>query len=201
MITDRRAARGRDLAALVAEAIRGGADVVQLRDKEAPDASLAAEARRLLDVTRPAGVPLIVNDRIAVALAAGADGVHLGQSDASLAEARTALGPRAIIGRSTHTPEQAVLAEREGFDYIGVGPVFGTPTKPDYDPVGLELVRFAATSLDVPFVAIGGIDETNVDSVRSAGARAVAVVRALMGAEDPRVSAARLRGSAEAPSR
>src|SRR5262245_4881146 len=127
VITDAAAAKGRDLADVVRAAIRGGADVVQLRDKNASDAELVKTANRLLAGTRTAGVPLIVNDRIAVAKQSGADRVHLGQDDASYADARAALGKDAIIGRSTHSPEQAVLAEEEGFDYVGVGPVYGTP--------------------------------------------------------------------------
>ena len=130
----------------------------------------------------------------AAAKASGADGVHLGQDDASYAEARAELGPAALIGRSTHSPEQALAAEKEGFDYIGVGPVFGTPTKPDYVPVGLDLVRFAAKNVKVPFVAIGGIDASNVFQVRQAGARAVAVVRAVMASQDPERTARELTG-------
>lgn len=183
------------MADVVRAAIRGGADVIQLRDKRASDADLVKAARRLLAVTRTAGVPLIVNDRIAVARKSGAEGVHLGQDDASYAEAREALGPRALIGRSTHSPEQALAAEEEGFDYIGVGPVFGTPTKPDYKPVGLEMVGYASRNIHIPFVAIGGIDASNVERVRKAGAKAVAVVRAVMAAPDPESAARRLAGT------
>jgi thiamine-phosphate pyrophosphorylase len=189
VITDADAVRGRALSDIVRAAIEGGADVVQLRDKKAPDAELIRAAECLLRVTRPMGIPLIINDRVNVAKASGADGVHLGQGDGSLREARTALGEDAIIGRSTHSREQALSAEAEGFDYIGVGPVFQTPTKPLVEPVGLELVRFAAENLRIPFVAIGGIDASNVEKVRQSGARAAAVVRAVMGAADPKRAA------------
>jgi thiamine-phosphate pyrophosphorylase len=122
----------------------------------------------------------------------GADGVHLGQEDGPLSAARALLGDEAIIGRSTHSPEQALAAAKEGFDYIGIGPVFLTPTKPAYRAVGLELVRFAAKNVAIPFVAIGGIDASNVRQVRAAGARAVAVVRAVMAAERPDEAARQL---------
>ncbi|HTL71013.1 MAG TPA: thiamine phosphate synthase [Candidatus Eisenbacteria bacterium] len=185
VIADAAAAAGRPLEDVVRAAVRGGADVIQYRDKAGRDLDMTETAKRLLAITRPAGVPLIVNDRVAVARAAAADGVHLGQDDGPIADARAALGEGAIVGRSTHSPEQASAADREGADYIGVGPVFGTPTKPDYVPVGLDLVRFAAGHVTVPFVAIGGIDASNAATVRRAGARTVAVVRAVSAAADP----------------
>ena len=184
----------RRLEQVVEQAIRGGAGVVQLRDKNASDSELLRQALTLLPVTRRYRVPLVVNDRVPVAKQAGADGVHLGQQDGTLADARRELGERAIIGRSTHSPEQALEAEREGFDYIGVGPVVATPTKPGRPGVGLELVRFAAANLRIPFVAIGGIDENNLEEVLAAGARSVAVVRAVMGADDPERAAQVLLG-------
>ncbi len=169
--------------------MRGGASVVQLRDKKADKDSLLRSAKSLLTVTKRLGIPLIVNDHVDVARESGADGVHLGQEDGSLIEARHALGDEALIGRSTHSPEQALAAEKEGFDYIGVGPVYATPTKPGRAAVGLEFVRFAAANLEVPFVAIGGIDETNALDVLRSGARTIAVVRALTGRSDPRAAA------------
>lgn len=184
---------GPDIVARVRLAVNGGADVVQLRDKALADTDMIDLARRILAVTRPAGVPLIINDRLNVAQASGADGVHLGQEDGSLEAARRSLGEAALIGRSTHTPDQGAEAEREGFDYIGVGPVFATPTKPTYHPVGLEYVRWAAENLSVPFVAIGGIDADNAVRVREAGARAVAVVRAVLGAAQPDLAAQRIK--------
>lgn len=193
VIVDAEAARGRDLAEITRRAIKGGADVIQLRDKKASDEILLRGAKALLTVTQAAGVPLIINDRVPVAQAAGADGVHLGQEDGTLREARQILGEEALIGRSTHSPEQALGAQKEGFDYIGIGPVFQTPTKPGYKPVGLELVRFAAEHISVPFVAIGGIGIENADLVKRAGAKAVAVVRAVAGADDPQKAAVLLK--------
>lgn len=166
--------------------------MLQLRDKTANDRELIGQAKELLTIARQYGALLIVNDRIEVAQAAGADGVHLGQDDRSLAQARAILGPKAIVGRSTHSPEQALAAEREGFDYIGVGPVFATPTKPAYRPAGLRLVRFAAKNIRIPFVAIGGIDASNAGEVVKAGAKTVAVVRAMFGVADPKQAAERL---------
>jgi thiamine-phosphate pyrophosphorylase len=190
VITDPSA--GKNLLAVVRSAIAGGANVVQLRDKKASRAELVAKAKELLKVTRELGVPLILNDDAQAAKEAGCDGVHLGQDDGPLTAAREILGENAIIGRSTHSPEQALAAEQEGFDYIGVGPIFGTPTKPTYAPVGLDLVRFAATRIKIPFVAIGGIDVSNVSEVRAAGAQTVAVVRAIMAAPNPAQVAQRL---------
>lgn len=192
MIADRAAAGKRNLEQLVSLAIDGGADAVQYRDKFAHESDYLDEARRLRFITLQRGIPFIVNDSIKVAKECGADGVHLGQDDASLEEARRVLGPDAIVGRSTHSPEQGTKAEAEGFDYIGVGPVFATPTKPDYVPAGIAYVRFAADNLHVPFVAIGGIDETNVGQVTEEGAQTVAVVRAVIGAEDPRAAAEKI---------
>ncbi len=177
--------KGRDLAALAEAAIRGGADVLQLRNKTASDKEFLAEAKVLRSLTHHMGVPLIVNDRLQLARECGADGVHLGQDDGTLVQARQLLGENALIGRSTHSAEQALAAEREGFDYIGVGPVYATPTKPGRAAVGLELVRFASKNIKIPFVAIGGIDENNIYEVLKAGAKCVAVVRSLMGSDNP----------------
>ena len=186
VITDPQAIGRRSILDVVKEAVEGGASVIQLRDKKASDARLVKTAKSLLKLTRPKGIPLIINDRIRVAKLSGADGVHLGQEDESLEKARAILGDRAIVGRSTHSEAQAIEAQEEGFDYIGIGPVFKTPTKPAYMPVGLKLVRFVAKDLRVPFVAIGGIDGTNIGKVRKAGARTVAVVRAVMADPNPR---------------
>jgi len=193
VITDREALQYGTLAEVVAAALDGGADVIQLRDKKAADKELVETAGALLKITRPRGVPLIINDRVEVAKASGADGLHLGQGDGSLQAARLALGPDVIIGRSTHSEDEALKAEQDGFDYIGVGPVFPTPTKPSYSPVGLALVRFAASNLKVPFVAIGGIGLQNIAEVRLAGAHTVAVVRAVMASAHPREAVMTLR--------
>lgn len=188
VITDPKTGDHLSLTEVVRQAVAGGASVVQLRDKKASDAELVDCAKALLKITRPKRVPLIINDRIIVAKLAGADGVHLGQEDASLEDARKILGKEAIIGRSTHSQAQAIEAQEEGFDYIGVGPVFKTPTKPKLRPVGLGLVEFAARKLRIPFVAVGGIDERNVEQVKKSGAKTVAVVRAVMRSKDPKRS-------------
>ncbi|MBI4432619.1 MAG: thiamine phosphate synthase [Candidatus Omnitrophica bacterium] len=185
VITQANAVRKMTLLEAVSRAVESGASVIQLRDKEASNAELAGLAKEILAITRPKGVALVINDRALVAKLTGADGLHLGQEDGPLEAARLLLGKKAILGRSTHSPEEALAAEREGFDYIGVGPVFATPTKPDYQPVGIDLVRYAARNIAIPFVAIGGIDASNIRAVLDAGAKTVAVVRAVMAAEDP----------------
>ncbi len=193
VILDRTAARGRDLALVAEAAVDGGADVLQLRDKTASTSVFIVEAKRILAVTQRHGVPLIINDRADVALASDADGVHLGQDDLPITVARRILGSRKIIGRSTHSLEQALEAEREGADYLGVGPIFATPTKPDYAPIGLTLVSAVAARMQRPWAAIGGIDTCNVATVVRAGARCVAVVRAVVAADDPRAAARQLK--------
>lgn len=168
----------------------GGAEVVQLRRK-GEDARLTLRlAERCRELLPPGGATLfVVNDRVDIAMAAGADGVHLGQDDLPLAAARR-LWPEGLVGRSTHSLGQALAAQAEGADYIGVGPVWTTPTKPGRPAVGLELVRaVAAAGLRIPWVAIGGVDATNVDAVLAAGARAVAAVRAVTAAPDPEAAA------------
>lgn len=185
MIVDRAAAGARDLLTLADAAIQGGADVIQLRDKQSAPDLLLPLARQLRILTQQRDIPLIINDHAGVAANAGADGVHLGQDDASIAEARRILGAGRLVGKSTHSLEQAVAAEREGADYIGCGPVFATPTKPDYGSVGLELVRRVTERVRVPVVCIGGIDVERAGAVAAAGGRCVAVVRAVCAAPDP----------------
>ena len=193
VIVDRSAAGRRDLADIASAAIRGGADVIQLRDKTASDRQVLEEARRLLPLTRAAGIPLILNDRIDVARAAGADGVHLGQEDLPVCEARSLLGPGRLIGKSTHSVEQALAAEAEGPDYLGIGPVFPTPTKPDTGSVGTGLIGEVAARVRLPIVCIGGIDCGNIEQVLRAGAERVAVVRAVCGVGDPEAAARALK--------
>jgi len=192
VVTGPGAGKNDSLEKTVKEAVEGGADVIQLRDKNATEDTLLKMARALLKILRPRGVPLIINDSVRVAKLSGADGVHLGQDDGALGEARSILGKEAVIGRSTHSRKQAKEAEKEGFDYIGVGPVFKTPTKPSAAPVGLDLVRFASQNIHIPFVAIGGIDIDNIREVREAGAKIIAVARAVCGAKDPRKACEKL---------
>jgi thiamine-phosphate pyrophosphorylase len=187
---------GRELAGVLAPALAGGVDVVQLRDKTATDEQLLAAAqiaRRLCD---GAGALLILNDRPDLVAATGADGCHVGQDDIDVAAARALAGPQALVGRSTHSPGD--IAAAGDADYIGVGPVHATPTKPGRPAVGLDLVRHAAGHAPVPFFAIGGIDAGNVGAVLAAGARRIAVVRAIAEAADPRAAAAHLRAALDA---
>ena len=193
VILDRAALGARDLTDVAAAAIRGGADVLQLRDKTASTPSLINDARRLLPLTRHAGIPLIINDCIEAVRSVNADGVHLGQEDRPIQEARAILGPGALIGQSTHSLEQARAAQRAGADYIGLGPIFPTPTKPTYDSVGTALIRQVVTAVSLPVVCIGGIDERTVDDVVRAGAPCVAVVRAVCGASNPEGAARMLK--------
>ncbi|MEO8966542.1 MAG: thiamine phosphate synthase [Solirubrobacteraceae bacterium] len=174
-------------------ALRGGVDIVQLRAKHAGDDALLEAAQRYRRACDAAGALLIVNDRPDLAVAAHADGVHVGQDDISVARARAELGPDALIGLSTHSPAQIDAATTAGADYTGVGPVHATPTKPGRPAVGLELVRYASVHAAVPFFAIGGIDGALVGAVVGAGASRVAVVRAITQAPDPEAAARELR--------
>lgn len=163
-------------------ALRGGVDVIQLRSKVLSDRSLLDLGRTVRSMTRRMRKLFILNDRPDLALALCADGVHLGQGDIPMREARKILaGRRMLIGKSTHNLKQAVAAQSEGADYIGFGPVFGTPTKPDYLPIGLDDIGFLQRKIRIPFVVIGGINRSNVESVLQAGADRVAVVRAIFG--------------------
>jgi len=177
-------------------ALRGGVDIVQLRDKDAGDDELLAAAARFRAACDAHGALFVLNDRPDLVEAAGADGVHVGQDDLPVAEARALVGPERLVGLSTHTPAQVDAAA--GVDYIGVGPVHATPTKAGRAAVGLDLVRYAARAARVPFFAIGGIDATNAAAVIDAGATRIAVVRAIAHAADPEAAARELRGATEA---
>lgn len=185
---------GRPLAEVLRPALRGGADLFQLREKEAPDQEVLAaahEARALCDET---GALFILNDRPDLVEAAGADGVHVGQEDLPVPEARAIVGADRIVGLSTHAPAQ--LATATGADYVVVGPVHETPTKPGRPATGTAYVRHAAAQgLGVPWFAIGGIDESTVGEVVAAGARRIVVVRAIAQAADPERAARSLRAA------
>ena len=176
-----------DLADFLESAVRGGVDIVQIREKELADRALLGALSEARDVTRRLGVPLVVNDRVDLAVLAEADFVHVGQDDLPVEAARR-FG--VSVGLSTHARAEIDAAAA---DYIGVGPVYATPTKAGRPAVGLELVRYAATNARVPWFAIGGIDATNVAEVVAAGARRVAVVRAIGDAPDPARAARELR--------
>lgn len=175
------------------QALRGGADILQLRSKTLLDKEFLEIGKKLQRVARKRRKLFIINDRPHIAKLLGADGLHLGQDDLSLKEARKIVGNKMILGKSTHSLKQALQAEKEGADYIGVGPVFQTPTKPNYPSVGLKLVSQVAKRIRIPFVAIGGIDAGNVRQVAAAGASCVAVVRAVFAAKDPKKAAHRLK--------
>ncbi|WP_127532650.1 thiamine phosphate synthase [Paenibacillus kobensis] len=176
---------GRPLADVIEQTLIGGADVIQLRDKFSSEQEILEQARVLRELTRRYGVPLIINDYIDIAIMVDADGVHLGQEDLNLAVARRRLGPDRIIGISTHSLEQALAAQAGGADYIGVGPVYPTGTKPGRTAVTTSYVREAADHVKIPFVAIGGITLDNIDTVLEAGATRVCAVSAVVGADDP----------------
>ena len=199
LVTDRSLARGRASSDVVREAVTGGVTCVQLREKNCGTREFMEEARAVRAATRALGVPLIVNDRVDVALAVGADGVHLGQQDMAIADARRLGPPGWIIGVSAETVADAVRAEKEGADYIGVSPVFATPTKTDHaEPLGLEGLRAIRAATKLPLVAIGGIHAGNARDVIRAGADGLAVVSAIVSADFPREAAGQLRQEIEA---
>lgn len=180
------------------QALRGGADLLQLREKGMPDRALAALARRLTALAHRHGALLLVNDRADVAAAAGADGAHLGAGDLPIADARRILGPSAIIGATSHTLGEARAALVAGANYVSVGPVFATGTKPSLAPRGLAAVRQASRALEAPFFAVGGITPANARRVLRAGARRLAVCAAVIGARDPRAAARAIRRQLDA---
>ena len=183
-----------DLASRVEAAVRGGVDVVQLREKRARVEELLSLAEELRGICARGGALFTVNDDIELARLSEAAGVHLGQEDEPVAKAREILGPDAIVGRSAGTVEEAREAVREGADYLGVGTVFATPTKPDADVKGLALVEeVAREGLPLPWFAIGGITPETAPEVAAAGAPGFAVVRAILDAEDPESAARELR--------
>jgi len=196
VITDEKVSRGRSHLQVAEAAIRGGADVLQLRDKEAPGGRLYRVALGLRKLTREAKVPFIVNDRLDIALAVDADGVHVGQADLPASVARGLLGPGKILGVSADTIEQAVRAERDGADYLGVGPVFeARGTKADAGaPLGLDRIARIRRRCRLPIVAIGGIDAGNARKVREAGADAAAVISGIAAADDIERAVRRLKG-------
>ena len=195
VITDEKISRGRSHLQVAEAAILGGADVLQLRDKEASSGRLYRVALQLRKLTRDAEVPFIVNDRLDIALAVDADGVHVGQADLPASVAREIMGPGKILGVSVDTVEEAILAEKDGADYLGVGPVFeARGTKPDAgEPLGVERIARIRRHCRLPIVAIGGINAENVREVREAGAEAAAVISAVAAADDIAQAARRLK--------
>ena len=190
LITDRKLVPGGDLPVHLALALASlpvGKVAVQLREKDLDAGQLLSLARDILAVTRPLGVPLLINDRLDVALAAGADGVHLAGHSLSPAHARRLLGPNRLLGASAHSLSQAQAARDGGCDFATFGPIFNTPSKAAYGPpVGLDSLREAGRALaPFPLIALGGITPENAPLCRAAGARGVSVIRAVLGARDP----------------
>jgi len=176
---------GRSDEEILRAAIAGGAGIIQLRDKDCSRRALLEKAKVFRELTGKSNALLIINDHIDIALAVDADGVHLGQNDFPVPEARKLL-PSQIIGLSTHSLEQAMQAQKEGADYINIGPVFPTATKEKaHPPVGCEMVQVIAKSISIPFTVMGGITLDNIDAVLKAGARRIAVVTAITRAQDP----------------
>jgi len=183
---------------LLRAALAGGVDVLQLRDKHANDQTLLGAGELFRRVCDEHGALFVVNDRPDLAVACAADGVHLGQADGDLAAARRTVGDELLIGLSTHSPEQVDAGRDSVVDYLGVGPVWETTTKPGRAAVGLELVDYAARTAGKPFFAIGGIDAARAPLVLAAGAERLAVVRAIRDAPEPRRAASELRTAIEA---
>ena len=188
---------GRELAAVLGPALAGGVDVFQLREKDAGDDDLLAAAEIARELCAATGALFILNDRPELVAQTGADGAHVGQDDMTVSRARELAGPHALIGRSTHTPAQVDDAVATGADYLGVGTVHPTPTKPGRPAVGVELVTYAASTSTRPWFAIGGIEAETIGAVTAAGAGRAAVVRAITEAADPRAVAASLRAALE----
>ena len=183
-VTDSAWLHGRTLASCVREALAGGATFVQLREKHMSTDELVEEARTILPICREARVPFLIDDDVEAARLVGADGVHVGQSDTACAEARRILGPDAIVGVSAQTVEQAVAAEQAGADYLGVGALIPTPTKPDAVDVTPEELARICRAVKIPVVGIGGLHLSTVDILDGTGAAGAAVVSAIFAAED-----------------
>ena len=199
LVTDRELSLGRSLEEVVSEAVRGGVTVVQLREKDASTGEFIELARRLMTLLKPLRIPLIINDRVDVALAVDADGVHIGQSDMSYEDARRLLGPNKIIGLSVENFEDIEAANALDVDYIGISPVYGTPTKTDTaEPFGLEGLHKAVQMSAHPTVAIGGMNASTIAEVMAAGTDGVAVVSAICSAENIRKATSDLRAIVEA---
>lgn len=202
LVTDPRQTASRGLEATVSAAVAGGVTLVQLRDPNAHGRALVEQARALKALLTPLGIPLLVNDRVDVAIAADADGVHLGQDDMNPQDARALLGPDRILGLSVGNPQELAASDLSGVDYLGTGPVKATGTKADagkaIGAAGIATVR-ALTHL--PIVGIGGVDGAIVEDVIRAGANGIAVVSAICAAEDPKVAAAELYARVHAAQR
>jgi len=194
LVTDRGLARGRSTLDVVKAAVQGGVTCVQLREKDCSTLEFIEQAFAIKNFLRAGGVPLIINDRVDVALAIEADGVHLGQTDMPLDIAKKIVGDSMIIGISAESIEDAVEAEKGGADYLGVSPIYATPTKTDTAaPLGLEGLRAIRKAVRLPLVGIGGLNRENAAAVIENGGNGVAVVSAIVAADDPAAAAAEIK--------
>lgn len=197
-VTDRAwAADEEDFFHQIEAAVRGGAAIVQLREKRLEDDAFLAEARRFAALCRELGAVSIINDRPDIALAAGADGVHVGQDDLAAGRARALLGPGKLLGVSAHSRTEALRARAAGADYLGVGAAFATGTKADATPISRETIRAVTAAVDIPAVAIGGVSRENILELRGLGLAGVAVVSGIFGQKHPEAAARELRALAE----
>ena len=197
-VTDRAWVGQGTLGDQVEQALRGGVTCVQLREKSLGVPAILVEAEEIGALCRSYGVPFLINDRVEIALQCGADGVHVGQKDRAAREVRRLLGPNRILGVSARTVEQAVQAERDGADYLGVGAVFSTATKADAMPVSYETLQAICRAVSIPVVAIGGIQRENLLSLTGSGVDGVALVSAIFAAPDVETASRELRALSEA---
>ncbi len=191
-VTDRSWLNGRTLAEQVSDAIDGGATIIQLREKTLSDEAFLAQAKELALLCHSKNVPLIINDNAEIALASGADGVHVGQDDLACEKARALLGPDKIIGVSAHNPEEALAAYRQGADYLGCGAVFGSATKTDAHPITRETLQAVTAAVPIPVVAIGGITRENLNQLNGCGLAGAAVISAIFAQPDIKTAAEEL---------
>lgn len=196
-VTDRAWLRGRSLSDCVKQAIAGGATFVQLREKDAPREDIVELGRELCGICRAAGVPFVVDDEVEIAREIGADGVHVGQDDMACENARALLGPDAIVGVSAQTVEQALAARAAGADYLGVGALIPTPTKPEAVDVTFDELREICDAVDIPVVGIGGLNVRTIPQLSGSNADGAAVVSAIFAADDCELAARELRAVCE----
>ena len=194
-VTDRHWLDGRRLIDVVRESLDGGVTMVQLREKTLEEGKFLEEAKELQALCRERGVPFLVNDNVEIAREMNADGVHVGQSDMEALDVRAILGPDKILGVSAQTVEQAVLAEKHGADYLGVGAVFPTGSKDDADDVSYDTLKAICRAVSIPVVAIGGITQQNVEKLAGSGICGVAVISAIYAAKDVKAAAADLKAT------
>ena len=198
LVTDKGLAGKRPVVSIVEKAIKGGVTIVQYREKNAPTGEMIEEAQNIHNVTLKAGIPLIIDDRTDVALAVGAEGVHIGQSDMPADLVRKTIGLKKILGVTAGSVKEAVKAEKDGADYLGISDIFGSSTKTDTGgAVGVEMIRQIRKAVRIPIVGIGGITLENAGWVIAAGADGIAVISAIFSAKKPEVAAKNLRSVAD----